>query len=119
MSKKRILLIDDDPTVAKIIEPFLVNHGYDLMIASDGEVAVDMVKQQRPDLIILDVQMPRMNGYTFILELKKIAGCEHLPIIVLTAKDGMSEIFKVEGAKEYLTKPVNNDRLIELIKRYI
>ncbi len=118
MSNKTILIVDDDPMIAKIIKPFLVGHGYQVLTADNGETAFDLVKLEQPNLIILDVQMPRMNGYTFILELKNIPGAEKISVIVLTAKDGMAEIFKVEGAKEYLTKPLNNDRLLEIIRQY-
>ena len=70
-------------------------------------------------MILLDVQMPKMNGYTFVHECKKIQAAANIPIIVLTAKQGMSEIFKVEGVKEYITKPFAMEKLLEQVKKYI
>ena len=63
--------------------------------------------------------MPRMNGYTFVFELKKIPGAAAIPIIVLTAKDGMAEIFKIEGVKEYVTKPFQPEALLTNIKKHL
>ncbi len=115
---KKILLIDDDPTLIKMVQPFLESRGFSVAVAVDGEEGIEKVKADRPDLIILDVQMPRMNGYTFILEMKKISGAGSIPVIVLTAKVGMAEIFKVEGVKEYLTKPFKPEVLLEHINKY-
>ena len=115
---KKILIIDDDPTLIKVVQPFLESHDFAITIATDGEQGIEMVQKQRPDLIILDVQMPKMNGYTFVFELKKIPGIKAVPIIVLTAKEGMAEIFKVEGVKEYITKPFKPEVLLTAIKKY-
>lgn len=116
---KRILAVDDDPTLIKVIQPFLESHGFVVGVANDGEQAIEAVKKNRPDLIVLDIQMPRMNGYTFIFELKKIMDIKGLPIIVLTAKEGMAEIFKVEGVKEYICKPFKPEVLLTAIKKYV
>ena len=115
---KKILVIDDDPTLIKMIVPFLESHGFRVLTAADGEEGIAILKAGLPDLIILDVQMPRMNGYTFIFEMKKISGTKNIPIIVLTAKEGMAEIFKVEGVKEYVTKPFNAEALLAHVKKY-
>ncbi len=115
---KKILVIDDDPTLSKLVQPFLQAHGYDVAVCFDGEEGIAHLTKEKPDLIILDVQMPKMNGYTFIFEMKKIAHAKNVPIIVLTAKEGMAEIFKVEGVKEYLTKPFQTEKLLEHVKKY-
>ena len=116
---KKILIIDDDPTTVKMVGSFLIAHGYSVVSAGSGEEGLEQVKTDRPDLIILDIQMPGMNGYTFIFEFKKIADTSTIPVIVLTAKDGMAEIFKVEGVKEYLTKPFQPEALLTKIKKYV
>lgn len=118
MSKK-ILVVDDDPTLIKVVQPFLESHAYTVATAYDGEQGIEAVKKSRPDLIVLDIQMPRMNGYTFVFELKKIMDIKGLPIIVLTAKEGMAEIFKVEGVKEYICKPFKPEVLLTAIKKYL
>ena len=117
MSKK-ILVIDDDPTLIKMVKPFLEAHGFLVTTAGDGDEGIAEIKRGVPDLIVLDVQMPKMNGYTFIFEMKRIPGTKNIPIIVLTAKEGMAEIFKVEGVKEYVTKPFNPDVLLSNINKY-
>lgn len=116
---KKILVIDDDPALLKMLEAFLTSHGYAFTSAADGEEGIAKVKSETPDLIVLDIQMPRMNGYTFMFELKKIAGSRSIPILVLTAKEGMAEIFKVEGVKEYITKPFRPEDLLTNIKKYL
>ncbi len=116
---KKILIIDDDPTLLKMLETFLSSHDFTVDTAIDGDEGLAHIKQQRPDLIILDIQMPKMNGYTFMFELKKIPGALSIPVIVLTAKQGMAEIFKVEGVKEYITKPFQTEVLLTTIKKYV
>jgi DNA-binding response OmpR family regulator len=115
----KILIIDDDPTLLKVVQPFLESHGYKISLALDGQEGIEMVQKEHPDLIILDVQMPKMNGYTFVFELKKISEGKVTPIIVLTAKEGMAEIFKVEGVKEYITKPFKPEVLLNAIKKHV
>ena len=115
---KKILVIDDDPTLIKMVQPFLESHGFSVAAAMNGEEGIEKLKSDRPDLIILDVQMPKMNGYTFIFEMKKIGGARSIPIIVLTAKEGMAEIFKVEGVREYITKPFKPEVLLNHINKH-
>ena len=115
---KRILVIDDDPTLIKVIKPFLESQDYTVQVATNGEEGIEEIRKQAPDLIVLDVQMPKMNGYTFIFELKKISAVT-IPIIVLTSKEGMAEIFKVEGVKEYISKPFKPEVLLTAIKKHI
>ena len=119
MANKKILVIDDDPTLLKMLQPFLESHGFAVTAAVDGEEGLAKLKAEEPDLIILDVQMPRMNGYAFISEMKKLGGAKNIPIIVLTAKEGMVEIFKAEGVKEYITKPFKSEVLLSNINKYV
>ncbi len=116
---KSILIIDDDPTLLTMLKSFLESHGYVVDTADGGEKGLEQIKIKVPDLIVLDVQMPKMNGYTFVMELKKDVAMNAVPIVVLTAKEGMSEIFKVEGVKEYMTKPFHPQKFLELIKKYV
>ncbi len=116
---KKILIVDDDRTVIALLTPFLTSHGFTVASSHDGEEGIAMVADNAPDLIVLDVQMPKMNGYTFVYELKKKVGNRVPPIIVLTAKEGMAEIFKVEGVQEYLTKPIDMQKLLEVVRKLI
>ena len=114
---QKILVIDDDRINVKIIQSRLENEGYEATTALDGTEGLEMVKKSLPDLIILDIQMPKMNGYTFMIELKKIPSGVSIPVIVLTAYDDMEPIFRLKGVREYLVKPINFDELFEKIKK--
>ena len=119
MSSK-ILVIDDDPTTVTLVKRCLEFNGYTILSASDGEEGLMLMRHTKPDLIILDVQMPKMNGYAFILEIKNSGEqFKDIPIIVQTAKDGMSELFKVEGVKDYILKPFNHDLLLTCVRKYL
>jgi len=115
---KKILVIDDDPTLIAVIEPFLKSHNFDVMVASDGEEGIKKMKWG-PDLIVLDVMMPNMDGYEFIVAKKKVEISKEIPVIVLTAREGMADVFKVEGAREYLLKPLQPATLLKSIQRCI
>ena len=110
---KKILVVDDDQTNVKIVQSRLEATGYQVVVALDGDEGLLKAKLEKPDLIILDIQMPRMNGYTFINELKKIQTLKSTPVIVLTAHETMQPIFSLKGVKGYLVKPLNINILLE------
>ena len=117
---KKILVIDDDPTSVRLVQGCLGSHGYQVSVAADGEEGLAILSREKADLIILDIQMPKMNGYAFILELKKLGEeYRNIPILILTAKEGMTDLFKIEGAKEYIVKPFDPDQLLTTVKKYI
>ena len=118
MSKK-VLVIDDDRTLSKLVQGTLSLKGYQVTIAYDGEEGLEKLRQEKPDLIVLDVHMPKVNGYAFLLEAKEIVDLKTIPVIVLTAKEGMEEIFKTEGVREYLVKPFDPEKLLQVVERYI
>jgi len=115
---KKILVIDDDPTFIKTIEPFLLSQGFDVMVAYDGEQGLKKLAW-KPQLIVLDLQMPVMDGYEFVLAKKNVEGAQEIPVIVLTARPGMSELLKIAGAREYLLKPFQPASLLKSIQRCI
>lgn len=108
---KKILVIDDDQTNVKLIETRLTKEGFDVSVAVDGDIGLGRAKEVIPDLIVLDIEMPRMNGYTFIQKLRKIEALQWTPVIVLTAHDDMQSTFEKQGIHEYLVKPVDFDEL--------
>ncbi|MFH1360549.1 MAG: response regulator [Candidatus Omnitrophota bacterium] len=118
MSKK-ILVIDDEPDLVDVVKARLELNHYQVISAKDGQEGLEKVKKEKPDLVILDIMMPRMDGYTFVLEFKKIADLKKTPIIVLTAKDQLQDIFKVEGVTEYVVKPFESEKLIEKVDRLL
>ena len=116
---KKILIADDDKTLTKMLGSFLGEKGYQVIVTHDGEEALKKLELESPDLILLDVVMPKVNGYAFLFEMKKIDQKGQTPVIVLTCKDEMKDLFKVEGVKEYIVKPFVNQDLLKMIRKYI
>lgn len=116
---KKILIVDDDRINAKMLKLTLVKEGYQVAMAFDGDEALTMVPSEKPHLIILDVQMPNMNGYTFMLELQNIEAHKNTPVIVITAHEDVRPIFKFNGVKDYMHKPVKGPELVEKVKKYV
>jgi CheY-like chemotaxis protein len=108
---KKILIVDDDRLSITLIRFALKEQMYDVATAEDGLQALDAVKTFKPDLIVLDVQMPKMSGFEFMYELKNIPGGSAIPIIMLTANDNMQDIFFAEGVKGYFVKPIDPSKL--------
>jgi CheY-like chemotaxis protein len=115
---KRILVIDDDTEFIKGIEPFLRSQGFDVIVAYNGAEGIKKL-DVRPHLIILDMAMPVMDGYEFIIAKKKIQGSEQVPVIVLTVKQDIAELLKAEGVKDCLPKPFHPMELLKSIERHV
>ncbi len=114
MSKPRILIADDHPQGAELLEAYLSSSDYDLEIASDGEETLRKVKDWRPDLILLDVMMPKISGFEVCQRVKSDPATRDIVILMITALDQTSDIDRaVElGVNDYLTKPVNKTELV-------
>jgi len=118
MSKK-ILVIDDDQGNVTLIRSHLEKADYEVVSANDGTEGLEQAKAEMPNLIILDVEMPVMNGYTFMMELQKMESFKSIPVIVLTAHAEHEPIFKMRGVKDYLIKPLNPEELLSKTKSYL
>lgn len=119
MSKK-ILLVDDEDVVVEIGQKRLKQEGYEVRVAHDGEEALQIFDEDRPDLIVLDIEMPKMNGYVFLVELEKRKDVRQIPpIIVVTAFAQMEGIFRRHHVHDYLTKPLRLQELVAKIKSVI
>ncbi len=114
--KKTILIVDDEEMVVDMTRRRLVQEGYLAIGVCDGGKALEVLREGTVDLIILDVEMPGMNGYAFLGERKKIPGADKAPVIMLTAFDSMEPIFRRNGVAEYLTKPVRFAELLVKIR---
>ena len=115
----KILVIDDDRINVALVKFGLAEQRYHVVTAGDGDSGLDMVRQEKPDLIILDIQMPHMNGFEFMGELKRVQGIKTTPVVMLTANETMEDIFKVEGVRGYFVKPVVLVELVETIKQIL
>ena len=116
---KTILVVDDEDIVVDITKRKLTQAGYFVIGVKDGEMALQALTQGLVDLILLDIEMPKMNGYTFMNERKKIPGAENIPVIVLTAYDAMEPIFRRNHVQAYLTKPLRFQEVLDKVKEVI
>ena len=116
---KKILIVEDDSSTAALLKTFLVAKQLDADIAVDGLDALEKIKKSSPDLILLDVMMPRLDGYGFIRELKKDPKMRSLPVIVLTAREMMRDVFVQEGVTDFVAKPYDPAELYKIIAKYL
>lgn len=116
--RKRILVADDDPAIGRLLERVL-NREFDVVVASDGRGALALAGQIRPHLMILDVMMPAMDGFTLAAQIRLIPELKSTPIIFLTARDTPLDTIKgiQAGARHYLTKPFKIDDLTAKVKK--
>ncbi|OGN90399.1 MAG: hypothetical protein A2Z70_00885 [Chloroflexi bacterium RBG_13_48_17] len=114
---KKILIVEDDPSFSRAINHIILKEGYDVITASNGLAGLRMAKDENPDLLILDVMLPGLDGFEICSQLRQNPQTEKLPIIMLSAKG--QEIDKTTGLKvganEYLTKPIDRALLLEKI----
>lgn len=117
----KILIADDSQTDAKFIESVLGKSGHHLSFAKDGEETEKMVQSEHFDLIILDIVMPKKNGFQLCREFKKNEKTKNIPIIVLTSKSQESDkLWGIkQGADAYLTKPCVPIELVSLVKKFL
>ena len=116
MDKKLILAVDDEPSILLAVDDTL-NETYSVITAKNGKEAVKMAEKHRPDLVILDVMMPEMDGFTAIKEIRKILAPSAPPVIFLSAKSGMADIeHGIElGGFDYVTKPFSPMKLLKKV----
>jgi CheY-like chemotaxis protein len=119
MPKKKILIVDDEADLREGLAILLWAKGFEVFSAGDGQEGLHMALEVRPDLILLDVMMPRMDGYTFVKEIKNEESIKDTPIVVVTAKDKMEDLFQLEGVKGYLVKPYGTANLLQKIKEVL
>lgn len=120
-NRKRVLICDDDPVIRRLLQVNLELDGYDVISARHGGEAVDLGFRERPDLIILDIMMPRMDGYEACERLKKDPATGDIPIVFLSAKAQQADIDKGKayGVADYLTKPFDPAELLEVVGRLV
>ncbi len=113
MSKGRILVVEDDFDISNMLRIYFAGQGYEVQVAPRGSDALAMTRKQLPNLIVLDIMLPDMNGYDVCIELRKTTRTSHIPIIFLTQKDERSDKIRgLEiGADDYITKPFDIEEL--------
>ena len=116
MSKPRILIGDDEKNILKVLESRLKAGGFDVIKASSGDEALEKIKKEKPDLVILDLGMPGLNGYQVCRELKKTDEFKQMPIIILSAWVREKQGEDTALADLYLTKPFRPEELISQVR---
>jgi len=113
----RILIVDDSPTEIHVLKTMLEKHGFETLSAESGEEGVVKAAEEKPDMVLMDIVMPGMNGFQATRKISSTEETKDIPIIIVTTKD--QETDRVwglrQGAKDYLTKPVDESLLIEKI----
>ena len=119
--KKIVLVVDDQPHIVRLIQVNLEKVGFQVATASDGVEGIEKVREVQPDLVILDVIMPRKDGFEVLREIKGDAELGETPVIMLTVKTHNADIVEglKEGAELYLPKPFHPKELVSLVKRVL
>ena len=117
----RILIVDDSPTQTLSLAKILKKHGHEILTATDGVQGVEVAKAELPDLVLMDVVMPKINGFQATRQITKNSSTSHIPVIIVTTKD--QETDKIwgarQGAKGYVIKPVEEAILVETINQFL
>lgn len=118
---KKVLLIEDNKNIIKVISMLLNNEGFDIKVEKDGVNGVETALEWEPDLILLDIKLPKMNGFLVCETLRDNEKTEDTKIIIVSAKAEEEDIqrgFEL-GADEYMTKPINPNELLEIINKHL
>ncbi|MBO4548946.1 MAG: response regulator [Abditibacteriota bacterium] len=116
---KKILIVDDDENILALIEKTLEKAKYEVVKATDGKQALNLVVSERPDLLILDIMMPYLDGFEVLQTLRRYPATRNIPVIILTAKDNDDDVFVgwQAGVSCYMIKPFNPTETLSQIKR--
>jgi twitching motility two-component system response regulator PilH len=120
MLQKKVLIVDDSPSQVKLIQGFLEHEGYRLVGINDPERVEEAIALERPSVILLDVVMPKRNGFQVCRELKSHADYNAIPVILVTSKNTESDRFwgQQQGADGYVTKPFTREELLRAVRRF-
>jgi two-component system, OmpR family, alkaline phosphatase synthesis response regulator PhoP len=118
---KKILITEDSPTILEILKSVLVEQGYEVIVATDGQEALEKARTEKPDLMILDLMLPKIDGYKVCRMLKFDEKYKNIPIIMLTArtKESDEKLGREVGADAYMKKPFEPEMIIDQIKKLL
>mgnify|MGYP001181022919 CR=1 FL=1 len=118
-SVRNILVVDDSSTSTFLMESFLEENGYKVMVAEDGQKAINILEQQTPDVVFLDLMMPKKSGFEVLTEIRSNQKTKDIPVIIISAKTEQADILKAKeiGATEYIYKPVDIDLALNLLHK--
>jgi len=119
--KKKILIVEDEESLLKLESILLTSKGYDVQGVGDGQAALDAIAKSRPDLVLLDIMLPEIDGFEVCRRIKTNEATKDIPVVMLTAKKSREDMARGEqvGADWYITKPFKSAMVIETIQRFI
>lgn len=117
MNQKKILVVDDDPGMCELVQSILVTEGVEVFTATDGEDGIQKAFEIKPDLILLDIAMPKVDGVTFCMAIQTIADAQKIPIIIITGQTNRNRVQACmkAGADDFLVKPLQMDELLACV----
>lgn len=118
MVKVKLLVVDDSPTHLKLASEPFISQEWEVITAMDGEEALEKAQTERPSVIILDVVMPKINGFQVCRQIKRSPELKDIKVVMLSSKNQESDIFwgRKQGADAYVTKPFTQDQILEAVK---
>lgn len=121
MSKKKILVVEDEESLLKLESILLTSKGYEVQGVSTGQAALDAIEQDVPDLVLLDIMLPEMDGFEVCRRIKEDPRTRELPVVMLTAKKSREDMARGQevGADWYVTKPFKSANVIDTIQRFL
>lgn len=121
MSKAKVLIVDDEPFNIEVLEQALDETNYQVIFASNGQEALGKIQSEQPDLILLDLMMPVMDGFQVLAKVKDDPMLRDIPIIIVSAEHDSKSVVKgiKQGAEDYLTKPVDTALFVKKVKEFL
>ncbi|MBL7072735.1 MAG: response regulator [Candidatus Omnitrophica bacterium] len=121
MAEAKILIVDDNPDLIAVLKVRLESFGYEVVVAEDGVKCLEKASSGKPDLILLDVLMPEMDGFQALKKLKEDDLMKTIPVIMLTAKDKLDDVAKANalGAADFIVKPFDYRIMVEKIRKIL
>ena len=118
MDKKIVLVVDDDMDIAKMLKVRIEAEGYEFISATEGKEMLEILKTKKPDIILLDIMLPNMDGYSTLREMRKNEKYTDIPVIILSAKEKkkLGDLFALEKIAFFIEKPFDTKELLEKIK---
>lgn len=121
MSKQKILVVEDEESLLKLESILLTSKGYEVQGVTNGQAALDAIAAEKPDLVLLDIMLPEMDGFEVCRRIKENPQTKDLPVVMLTAKKSREDMARGQqvGADWYITKPFKSVNVIETIQRFL
>lgn len=121
MSKPKVLIVDDEPFNVEVLEQALDGTDYQVVTAANGKEAWEIIQSEEPDLVLLDLMMPVMDGFAVLSKVKDDPMLRNIPIIIVSAEHDSKSVVRgiKQGAEDYLTKPVNTSQFIQKVREYL